>query len=190
MKCCICSEPIEENNGIYAPKVKSYHWFCIDCYKKTKYYKITTFESYIKETICKIEAKKNLDNLLSFIMSNIGIPDSRFYVKKEQINKGEFFTKQYPKWSTRFKISDKELLYMFDKMKDYLNKQIKNIDSSNKVHYALAIVYNSYPKYLDYKEKQKSAMNQCDKTESVSKISIEKSKDVIEDKIDYNDLLF
>ena len=190
MKCCICSEPIEEENEIYAPKLKAYHWFCIDCYKKTKYYKEDTFELYMKETSLKLESKKTLDNLLSFIMSNIGIPDSRFYMKKEQINNGEFFTKQYPKWATRFKISDKDLLAMFEKMKDYLNKQTKNIESSNKVHYALAIVYNSYPKYLDYKEKQKSAMTQCDKLESVSEISIQKSNDVTEEKIDFNDLLF
>ena len=190
MKCCVCSEPIEENNGIYAPKVKSYHWFCIDCYKKTKYYKIETFDLYMKETLQKLEDKKNLSNLLSFINSNIGIPDSRFYIKKEQINKGEFSTKQYPKWVKGFKISDKELLIMFEKMKDYLNKQTKNIESQHKVHYALAIVYNSYPKYLDYKEKQRSAMDQCKKMESISEIKIKQTEEVIEDKIDYNDLLF
>jgi len=190
MKCCICSKEVVLDNCIYAPKVKSYYWFCVDCYKKTRYYKEETFNKYLEETKQRLENKKQLDELLSFIKSNVGIPDNRFYIKKEQINNGEFFTKQYPKWSTRFKISDKELLYMFTKMKDYLIRQTKNIEYHNRVHYALAIVYNSYPKYLDYKKKQNMAMNQCKELKSVSKIVVSKVEDKKEEMVNYNDFLF
>ena len=187
MKCDICKKELTWNDDIiYAPKRKKYYWFCLECFKNTKYYKADTFQGYLNETKELINTKKLEHELVSFLKENIGFPDQRFFIKKSKINNGTFQTKQYPKKACSFKISDKELLDIYIRMKDYLIKTTKSIEITQRVHYSLAIVYNSYPKYLSYLEKQKKSIKDTgDVYESINVGVLNKK----EKKVNLNDFL-
>jgi hypothetical protein len=200
-KCCICGKS-PRKNYIKAPKKTALHYFCIECYKQSKWYiDEDDFEHWLKLTQEEIEQKKServfksqsqkelsikeKSELIDYLKGKYAFIDSRFYSKKCQINSGKFGTKQYPKSLVSFSISDTELLEIFIQMEDYLKKQVANVDNNGKLHYALAIVYNSYPKYLQWKkDKMNNKVEQ--EVETVQHIQIKECKK----DICYDDFLF
>ena len=187
MKCCVCKS---ETKDIFAPKTKVNHWFCLDCYIKSRYYNKDKIEQYIQETKDKLRREQSAKDLYTYIKNTFGcFLDNRFYQKKHDINNGNFTTKQYPKLGT--KINDEELLEMFQQMEKYLKKLTYDIENSGKVHYALAIVYNSYPKYLDWKKKNNAKIKNIQVETEICNDIINKSKCVVkDDKLDYNEFVF
>jgi len=187
MKCNICGKEVGDDELIHAPKRKVKYYFCIECYKKSKYYKVETFNTYLEETQKLLKEKKETKELMDFIKKNIGIPDSWLMKKKYEINNGKYGTKQYPQKLISFKISDVELLDMFKRMEIYLKKASANIEPSNKTHYCLAIVYNSYPKYLEHLKKVKETQNHNISDDiDISDDLLEKANTNNEDKISYD----
>lgn len=169
LKCCLCKKEIDKNDAVYAPKKKSYYYFCIKCYKNRKDFNESKFQEYLKETYLKLENMEIEKKLNSWFYDNIGFLDVMFFTKRSKINNGKFSTKQFPLSNVSFSISNEELLDMCVMMETYIKKQISQLkDNTYSTHYVLAILYNSYPKYLEYKIKNKSIENENNIVERIS----------------------
>lgn len=150
MKCCTCKCDIESENAIYAPKRKVSYWFCLDCYKKSSYYNEKTFNILVEETRRIIREKEFTRKFCELMLEHFGELDNQFFIRKGNINKGNFSTKQFNSEYCRFTISDEELLDMLEKMIPYLKKVTQKFNRNGRgllCNYVLSILYNSYPKY-------------------------------------------
>lgn len=178
MKCEICKCEYEENKEfIYAPKSKKYYWFCLECYLKSKYFNKKTFDNLLKESKEIIESNRYEKMFYDLVHKTFGYLDNRFFIKKNQINNGTFKTKTYNSEYSNFKITNKELYEMLDKMLGYLIKTTSKLsDKTSLPHYVLSIIYNSYPKYLEHKCKVKEINSRNVEVAEVTKEIIEKSK--------------
>jgi len=150
MKCSVCKCEVDLENMIFAPKLKKSYWFCIDCYKKSKFFNADTFDKLLKNTKSMIKEKEFTKKFCDLMMEHFGELDNRFFISKDKINNGKFSTKQFNSEYCRFTISDEELLDMLEKMIPYLKKSTQKFNRNGRTllcHYVLVILYNSYPKY-------------------------------------------
>lgn len=187
LTCNSCKSKFDRKDIIYAPKVKAWHYWCDSCYKDSKYYNEEKYEEYLEKTKERFEsqniATQYSADLCKWFAKNVGFLDIRFYMKKADINKGKFGTKQFPLSPVSHKISDEELYDMCLMMEKHIRKQVANLKKKEHVvHYVLAMLYNSYPKYLSYKEKQPKTED-VKVVESVSSI-IEKRAGEVDSKKD------
>lgn len=153
MKCIKCGEEII-SDGVYAPKKSAKYWWHTDCYKKDKYFDDFMFETYLEDSVKKLQIAKERSDLNSYIEKRYDFFISkREFQKLADINSGNFKSKEYPNGIKP--ISNKELLYMFNKMELFLSKiNVKFKNGQDKFNYHLTVVFNKYPSYLEHKKNQ------------------------------------
>jgi len=159
LKCNICKDKFDREDIIYAPKKVAFHYWCIDCYKKSTWYNESKLNDYIEKTKERFEEQNVVAgysaDLCTWFADNVGFLDARFYMKLANINKGKFGTKQFPLSPVSHKISNDEMYDMCLKMEGFIRKQLSSLkNKEHAVHYVLAMLYNSYPKYLQHKYNQ------------------------------------
>lgn len=110
-----------------------------------------------KETLRKINLKKQKDNLIDFLSTYYEICyfPKYFFIKLESIYNGTFHGLTRP-------VSPSDLLEMWQTKIDYLNRVYskncntgKKIEGIQRINYDLAILLSRYDKFLDWKEQQR-----------------------------------
>lgn len=153
MKCTKCGKEIL-SDGIYAPKKSVSYWWHIDCYKNDKNYDEFMFESYLEDSKPKLKEQKEKSEFNDYISKKYDFfMSKREFQKLADIRSGNFSTKEYPNGIKP--ITYGELLFMFNKMEDFLSKiNVRFKSEQDKFNYHLAVVFNKYPSYLEHKKKQ------------------------------------
>jgi hypothetical protein len=145
MKCNSCKKEMENDEIIYAPKKKQFYYWCDECYKKSKYYTEESYLKYKKRTKEILKEREYYKKLFNFF-EQFEVLEPRFFTAVNDIIKGKY---KRNKMFEYYAITIEELYDMTIRMEKYL-KKIYNKKQS--VYYLLAVVYNSYPKYLKWKK--------------------------------------
>lgn len=205
-RCEGCKELIEKKRGIdteyFRYKKKYYHKDClIEKLNSLKKDKVDNIDLFLKQLddeeinrrneadIYWYEKNKLFQWLYDFY--DVGGFDTAFYLKVNNMVQGKDY-------KCKLGITYQELLEMYQKMANYLNKVARNkgIENDNRCYWDLAIVIKDYGKYKEWKEKQKPQINkniEVDKVNVVKKALERKTgrEDVQEEnEDDSNDIIF
>jgi len=185
IKCNVCGKKFNDEEIVYAPKKKNYYYFCDACYKQRKGVTDEMFNKYKEETRIHLKDKAYKQKIYT-IFSKYKPVDKRLPIFLSQIFTGKFSTKKYQRG---MKISPEEMLDMLVKMESYLDKKYQQInDLSSVTLYFLAIIYNSYPRYIRTIKKQKRTQQDIRKVDTVASV-VEKATIKQENDVDLDDFL-